>query len=262
MADRRRNLGVAASLVVHVAAGGILLAVSPEAKPALPEPVLTPIEVTLTLPAEPAPAPPPQVVPPPVPQQPPPPEAKAPEPPPELRPIESVRAPVDPAPPPKPKRPRRIVQAPPRPQPPPQAPQPEPPPVWSPPTAPPAPPVDQLAAAPSFAPPAPPAPPAANVAAAAPPPDYMAQLAAWLNRHKRYPGSARSRGQEGTAMLRFTMGRDGRVLSHRIERSSGYALLDEAVVEMVERAQPLPRLPDEMAQARLEIVVPVRFALR
>ena len=40
------------------------------------------------------------------------------------------------------------------------------------------------------------------------------------------------------------------------------ALLDEEVEAMIERAQPLPRMPADMAHAQLEIVVPVRFSLR
>ncbi len=31
---------------------------------------------------------------------------------------------------------------------------------------------------------------------------------------------------------------------------------------MIERAQPLPRMPDDMKQAELELVVPVQFFLR
>ena len=63
-------------------------------------------------------------------------------------------------------------------------------------------------------------------------------------------------------LLRFVMERDGRVISHRIERSSGHPALDRAVEEMLARAQPLPAMPAEMRQARLELVVPVQFALR
>jgi protein TonB len=63
-------------------------------------------------------------------------------------------------------------------------------------------------------------------------------------------------------MLRFVMDPEGRVLSYRIERSSGHRLLDEEVREMIERASPLPAMPDGMQQARLELVVPVSFFLR
>lgn len=92
--------------------------------------------------------------------------------------------------------------------------------------------------------------------------DFMAQLQAWLERHKEYPRRARLRRQEGTALLYFVMDREGRVLDYRLERSSGHRLLDREVMDMLERAQPLPKMPDQMSQARLELVVPVQFFLR
>jgi protein TonB len=92
--------------------------------------------------------------------------------------------------------------------------------------------------------------------------DYMARLQAWLERHKEYPRRAKLRRQEGTVVLYFVMNREGRVLEYRLRRSSGHASLDHAVEEMIERAQPLPKMPQEMRQARLELVVPVQFYLR
>lgn len=92
--------------------------------------------------------------------------------------------------------------------------------------------------------------------------DYLATLAAWLERHKQYPLQARARGEEGTVLLRFTIDRDGRLLSWRIDRGSGSASLDREVGTMLQRAEPLPPIPDAMAQAQLELTVPVRFRLR
>lgn len=92
--------------------------------------------------------------------------------------------------------------------------------------------------------------------------DYMARLQAWLERHKEYPRRAKLRRQEGTVLLYFVMNREGRVLEYKLRRSSGHASLDHAVEEMIERAQPLPKMPQEMRQARLELVVPVQFYLR
>ena len=92
--------------------------------------------------------------------------------------------------------------------------------------------------------------------------DYMAVLQAWLEKHKEYPRGARLRRMEGTTLLYFVMDRDGKVLDFRIQKSSGYEILDHEVEEMIKRAQPLPQMPDNMTQARLELVVPVQFLLR
>ena len=92
--------------------------------------------------------------------------------------------------------------------------------------------------------------------------DYMAELLAWLQRHKEYPRRAKRRQQQGTALLYLVMDREGQVLEYRIQESSGYRLLDQEVTAMIERAQPLPEMPDEMPGARLELFVPVEFFLR
>ena len=102
-----------------------------------------------------------------------------------------------------------------------------------------------------------PAPPNAGAAE-----DYHARLRAWLERHKRYPRRARRRREQGVVVLRFVADRMGAVLDLEIEETSGHPLLDEAALDMVRRAQPLPEMPPVMRESRAEHLLPVRFALR
>jgi protein TonB len=88
------------------------------------------------------------------------------------------------------------------------------------------------------------------------------RLIAQLQRSKRYPAGAQSRREQGTALLSFTMDRNGRVLSRHIARSSGVAELDAEVMAMVMRAQPLPPFPPSMVQPRMTLTVPIRFSVR
>jgi protein TonB len=90
----------------------------------------------------------------------------------------------------------------------------------------------------------------------------MAQLQVWLHEHKEYPRGARNRRQEGTVLLAFVMDREGRVLEHRIRQGSGHRLLDEEVVALIRRANPLPPPPPEIPGNRISFVVPVQFFLR
>lgn len=92
--------------------------------------------------------------------------------------------------------------------------------------------------------------------------DYIARLQSWLARHQRYPNRARSRRQQGTALLYFVMDSRGLVLDYRVERSSGHRLLDQEVRALIKRAEPLPKMPVEWQQSRLELVVPIQFILR
>ncbi|MFD1378989.1 energy transducer TonB [Fodinicurvata halophila] len=91
---------------------------------------------------------------------------------------------------------------------------------------------------------------------------YLGELSLWLERHKDYPRAARQRRQEGTAILRFVIDREGRVLDYSIEQSAGHSLLDREVEAMIERARPLPEPPDEIQRTRLEFRVPLAFRLR
>ncbi|MCK7576413.1 MAG: energy transducer TonB [Chromatiales bacterium] len=92
--------------------------------------------------------------------------------------------------------------------------------------------------------------------------NYQGTLAAWLNRHKRYPDRARRLRQQGTVRVSFTIDRQGRLISHRIVGASGYPLLDQEVEALVRRASPMPPFPAGLTQSQLTITVPISFNLR
>ncbi|MDW6025429.1 TonB family protein [Mesorhizobium sp. BAC0120] len=91
------------------------------------------------------------------------------------------------------------------------------------------------------------------------PAKWQSKVLAWLNRHKRYPRGARSRKEEGMVRVAFAIDEYGAVLSARIARSSGNSELDQAALDMVRRASPVPPPPPEVAR---NITVPVQFSLR
>lgn len=102
--------------------------------------------------------------------------------------------------------------------------------------------------------PAPPAPRAASNTERT----WEALLLAHLERHRRYPASARARQIQGVAHLRFRMNRSGKVLGATVLRSSGAAVLDRAALDTLKRAQPLPAIPKERAD-EVELTLPVEF---
>ena len=113
----------------------------------------------------------------------------------------------------------------------------------------------QVAAAPAAAAVAlpPPAPPQISAG-------YRIALSTWLERNKIYPEAARRRGEQGSAILRFRVGRDGRVLAYHLVQSTGSATLDAAVDEMM-RGATLPAFPTSMTQSEIAVSVPIRFSL-
>ena len=108
----------------------------------------------------------------------------------------------------------------------------------------------------AYAPTPVPAPVPSNVVS----PGYRALLSAWLESHKRYPDSARQRGEEGRAVLRFAVDRSGRVLDFAVAQSSGYPDLDASIEEMM-RGALLPPFPAGMDQPRIDVSVTIRFSL-
>jgi len=104
----------------------------------------------------------------------------------------------------------------------------------------------------------------ARVEAAAPriDPSWQTLLVKHLQQFKNYPSAARARNEQGVARLAFSIDRNGRVLSRHILTSSGYADLDNEVMALIERAQPLPAFPPSMTQVQLDLTVPIRFSLR
>lgn len=93
-------------------------------------------------------------------------------------------------------------------------------------------------------------------------PSWQTSLVRRLQRAKRYPPEAVSHNEQGVVLLRFSLDRNGHVLAHRIAKSSGYAALDDEVMAMIMRADPLPAFPASMPQERLDLTVPIRFSLR
>jgi protein TonB len=112
-------------------------------------------------------------------------------------------------------------------------------------------PAGQSAAAPAMPATVPGPDPAAN---------YSAMISAWLEAHKRYPDSARQRGEEGGVKLRFRVDRFGRVLDYRLLESTGYSDLDAGIDQMMRGAQ-LPPFPAGMVQSQIQVSVKLRFKL-
>jgi protein TonB len=233
------RLPLAASIALHVALLALLIVLvgqvpavpmrAPTEKAAVEIMFAPPEPVAETPPSEPPPIPTTEPLPPE--QRPPVVEA---EPPPR---------PATPEPAKPPPRPKPVVKRP-------------PPPVRMPPPEPPSAPM-QAAVLPKPPPPsAPPPTPSGPIVSAG----YRAALSAWLESHKRYPDSARARGEEGRAVLRFHVDRAGRVINYAVVQGTGYPDLD-AAIDQVMRGASLPPFPGDMSALDVDVSVTIRFAL-
>jgi periplasmic protein TonB len=75
----------------------------------------------------------------------------------------------------------------------------------------------------------------------------MLQFRDTLLRHiakfQRYPRAAERQHLQGTVLAVFSIGRDGKLLGTWVKTSSGQAVLDQAAIDTILRAQPLPQIP-------------------
>jgi periplasmic protein TonB len=91
---------------------------------------------------------------------------------------------------------------------------------------------------------------------------WETELVAHIERFKRYPAGARTRGDQGVARVAFMIDGDGRVRGSRIVQSSGSPELDQEALAMLTRAQPVPRPPSRALTDEMSFTIPVRFNIR
>lgn len=121
-----------------------------------------------------------------------------------------------------------------------------------------APPGAEAPAAPSVTPPRPAAPrPAADALDG-----YRRQLTELFARGHEYPRVAALRGWEGEVRLRLRVARRGQLLGVRVDRSSGFDVLDQDAVALLEGHGSLPPLPEALEVAEIEVLVPITYRLR
>lgn len=94
--------------------------------------------------------------------------------------------------------------------------------------------------------------------------DNHEQLAKWGERvfdafasKQRYPRAALDDRLEGTVKIQVTVNGGGHIVGFTINRSSGHELLDSEVINILNRINPLPPLPEGME--RFVFKIPLRF---
>lgn len=91
---------------------------------------------------------------------------------------------------------------------------------------------------------------------------YRQEVLRRLAQAKRYPGDALARGEQGWAVVRIVLDRDGAVVGWTLIDGTGSARLDREVAALVERAAPYPPLPSGFEQNTVELVAPIEFTLK
>jgi len=91
---------------------------------------------------------------------------------------------------------------------------------------------------------------------------WRTQVLALVEKNKRYPQAARSRREQGTAQVSFTLDRQGMVVSARVTQSSGFSALDDEAIALLKRAQPFPAPPRTFPGEFVVVRQPIRFTVK
>lgn len=91
--------------------------------------------------------------------------------------------------------------------------------------------------------------------------EYFDMLNLRIHSAKKYPESARSRHIEGRVKVGFVLHMDGSLSDVRVIKSSRHRNLDNAALEAVKNAAPLPRPPSFIFKEPVNLVVNILFEL-
>lgn len=90
---------------------------------------------------------------------------------------------------------------------------------------------------------------------------YEKSLSDLIKRQEKYPDRARRQHWQGTVVVSLSLSAEGKVTDISVFESSGREILDQAALDMVRRASPLPRAPEGLRGKERSVRVPIAFKL-
>ncbi|MEN0035413.1 MAG: TonB family protein [Cellvibrio sp.] len=90
---------------------------------------------------------------------------------------------------------------------------------------------------------------------------YVSDAIKKIRSKTKYPQRALDRGQAGNVRVGIIIDRQGNIIGTNILENSKFELLNKEAIEAIKRSAPFPALPAEIAGARFEFSVPMRWTL-
>lgn len=90
---------------------------------------------------------------------------------------------------------------------------------------------------------------------------FLDLLSRHIAKFQRYPRLAQRRGWEGKTVLNVKLTGEGDLILKNISISSGFKILDNEAIKMIDRAMPLPVPPELLKNKILTIYVPIKFEI-
>ena len=90
---------------------------------------------------------------------------------------------------------------------------------------------------------------------------YVSDAIKKIRSKTKYPQRALDRGYAGNVRVAVVIDRQGNILNTDLLEKSQYDMLNKEALDAIKRSAPFPALPAEIAGARFEFTVPMRWAL-
>ena len=91
---------------------------------------------------------------------------------------------------------------------------------------------------------------------------YRQSLTEIFAGQQQYPRVAALRGWEGEVRLRLRVARKGNLLAVQLDHSSGFDILDQHALAILQQLATLPPLPEGLEANEIQVVVPVNYKLK
>jgi protein TonB len=91
--------------------------------------------------------------------------------------------------------------------------------------------------------------------------DFSRQLAMHIAKYKKFPRIAQRRGWQGEVVLQVKLTGQGQLIEKKLRKSSGFRVLDQEGLNMIDRAMPFPVPPSILSGRTFTILVPIKFTL-
>jgi len=90
---------------------------------------------------------------------------------------------------------------------------------------------------------------------------YLEMVKLKIEKHKKYPDTARIRHIEGSVIIRFVITPEGDIKTAEVIKASRYRSLDTAALKAVKDASPFPKPPSQIYKGDLTLEIDIVFEL-
>ncbi len=82
-----------------------------------------------------------------------------------------------------------------------------------------------------------------------------------IAKKQSYPRAALRKELQGQARVEINIDRQGNIVAHNLQSSTGHEILDREIPKLMERVSPLPAPPSGAEDSQLTMVVPLAWVL-